>query len=85
MKAHLLVALLIVCILPSIASPQTAEEIIERNANIYRSRLPNARVRVIPRVGYDVHASCGMFFAPEGPLQEQVAIDPCRLSDGAGE
>jgi len=31
MKAHLLVALLIVCILPSIASPQTAEEIIERN------------------------------------------------------
>jgi len=31
MKAHLLVALLIVCILPSIASSQTAEEIIERN------------------------------------------------------
>jgi adenine C2-methylase RlmN of 23S rRNA A2503 and tRNA A37 len=41
------------------------EEIIERNANIYRSRLPNARVRVIPRVGYDVHASCGMFLTPE--------------------
>lgn len=37
------------------------EEIIERNANIYRSRLPYARVRVIPRVGFDVNASCGMF------------------------
>jgi hypothetical protein len=31
MKAHLLLALLVVCIFPSIASPQTAEEIIERN------------------------------------------------------
>ncbi|HYT93035.1 MAG TPA: hypothetical protein VEL76_30235 [Gemmataceae bacterium] len=43
------------------------EEVIQRNAKIYQSRLPYARVRVIPRVGYDVHASCGMFFAPEGP------------------
>jgi adenine C2-methylase RlmN of 23S rRNA A2503 and tRNA A37 len=43
------------------------EEIIERNAGIFRSRLPAARVRVIPRVGFDVHASCGMFFGPEGP------------------
>ncbi|HEY7311965.1 MAG TPA: hypothetical protein VH643_21555 [Gemmataceae bacterium] len=43
------------------------EEIIQRNAKIYESRLPYARVRIIPRVGYDVHASCGMFFAPEGP------------------
>jgi adenine C2-methylase RlmN of 23S rRNA A2503 and tRNA A37 len=47
------------------------EEIIERNAKIFQSRLPYARVRVIPRVGYDVHASCGMFFAPEGPNLEQ--------------
>jgi 23S rRNA (adenine2503-C2)-methyltransferase len=44
------------------------EEVIQRNAQIYQSRLPYARVRVIPRVGYDVHASCGMFFAPEGPV-----------------
>ena len=43
------------------------EEVIERNAKIYQSRLSYARVRVIPRVGYDVRASCGMFFAPEGP------------------
>jgi adenine C2-methylase RlmN of 23S rRNA A2503 and tRNA A37 len=48
------------------------EEIIRRNAAIYQARLPYARVRVIPRVGYDVHASCGMFFAPEGPRSEQV-------------
>jgi 23S rRNA (adenine2503-C2)-methyltransferase len=40
------------------------EEIIERNAQIYRARLPNARVRVIPRVGFDVQASCGMFLTP---------------------
>jgi 23S rRNA (adenine2503-C2)-methyltransferase len=47
------------------------EEVIQRNAKIYESRLPYARVRIIPRVGYDVHASCGMFFAPEGPAPEQ--------------
>jgi adenine C2-methylase RlmN of 23S rRNA A2503 and tRNA A37 len=46
------------------------EEVIQRNARIYQSRLPYARVRVIPRVGYDVQASCGMFVAPEGPLAE---------------
>ena len=42
-------------------------EVIERNAAIYRSRLPNAHVSVIARVGFDVAASCGMFFGPEGP------------------
>jgi adenine C2-methylase RlmN of 23S rRNA A2503 and tRNA A37 len=50
------------------------EEVIQRNARIYQSRLPYARVRVIPRVGYDVHASCGMFFAPEGPTPEQSKL-----------
>jgi adenine C2-methylase RlmN of 23S rRNA A2503 and tRNA A37 len=48
------------------------EEVIQRNAKIYESRLPSARVRIIPRVGYDVYASCGMFFAPEGPTPEQI-------------
>jgi len=43
------------------------EQILERNADIYRTRLPNARVRVIPRVGFDVKASCGMFFPASGP------------------
>lgn len=46
---------------------EPSEDIIERNATIYRERLPNARVSVIPRVGYDVAASCGMFFGPTGP------------------
>jgi 23S rRNA (adenine2503-C2)-methyltransferase len=45
---------------------EPGEEIIERNAAIYRSRLPNAQVSVIARVGYDVAASCGMFLGPEG-------------------
>jgi 23S rRNA (adenine2503-C2)-methyltransferase len=40
------------------------EEVLQRNAAIFSSRLPRARVRVIPRVGYDVQASCGMIVAP---------------------
>lgn len=52
---------------PSRHGVEPSEEVIERNASIYRSRLPNARVVVIPRVGFDVAASCGMFFGPEGP------------------
>ena len=50
------------------------EQVIQRNARIYQSRLPHARVRVIPRVGYDVQASCGMFFASEGPTEEQIGM-----------
>src|SRR5262249_15590820 len=46
---------------------EPSEEVIRRNAAIYQARLPYARVRVIPRVGRDVAASCGMFFAPQGP------------------
>jgi hypothetical protein len=46
---------------------EPSEEVIRRNAAIYQSRLPSARVRVIPRVGYDVAASCGMFFGSQGP------------------
>lgn len=37
--------------------------ILERNADIFRRRLPYARVKLIPRVGFDVQASCGMFVA----------------------
>jgi hypothetical protein len=52
---------------PSRHGVEPPEEVIERNAAIYRSRLANARVSIIARVGYDVAASCGMFFGPEGP------------------
>jgi adenine C2-methylase RlmN of 23S rRNA A2503 and tRNA A37 len=53
---------------------ESPEEVIQRNAAIFRARLPNARVRVIPRVGFDVKASCGMFFAPDGPALEQLQL-----------
>jgi adenine C2-methylase RlmN of 23S rRNA A2503 and tRNA A37 len=44
------------------------EDVIQRNAAIYRSRLPGSQVSIIARVGYDVAASCGMFFGPGGPV-----------------
>ncbi len=50
------------------------EEVVERNAAIYRARLPNARVSVIARVGYDVAASCGMFLGPEGTVAGWVPL-----------
>lgn len=52
---------------PSRHGLEPPEEVITRNAAIYRSRLPNARISVIARVGYDVAASCGMFFGPKRP------------------
>jgi adenine C2-methylase RlmN of 23S rRNA A2503 and tRNA A37 len=55
---------------PSRHGVEPPEEVIQRNAAIYRSRLPNARVSVIARVGFDVAASCGMFFGPAGPVAE---------------
>lgn len=52
---------------------EPSEEVIERNARIFETRLPNSRVRVIPRVGFDVAASCGMFFPAHGPTAEVSA------------
>lgn len=39
---------------------EPSEEVIKRNANIIESELGN-KVKIIPRVGTDVQASCGMF------------------------
>ena len=50
---------------PSRCGIEPDETIVQRNADIYRSRLPQSRVTVIPRVGFDVAASCGMFLGPE--------------------
>ncbi len=50
---------------PSRCGVEPDEFIIQRNADIYRNRLPQSRVTVIPRVGFDVAASCGMFLGPD--------------------
>jgi adenine C2-methylase RlmN of 23S rRNA A2503 and tRNA A37 len=52
---------------PSRHGVEPPEDVIDRNSAIYRSRLPNARVRVIPRVGFDVKASCGMVLGAGRP------------------
>lgn len=49
---------------PSRYGIESEESILQRNAGIYRSRLPQSRVSIIPRVGFDVAASCGMFLGP---------------------
>src|SRR4051812_32697390 len=59
---------------PSRHGVEPPEGVIERNAAIYRSRLPAARVSVIARVGYDVAASCGMFFGPGGPVADESIL-----------
>lgn len=51
---------------PDRYAAEPEEAVIQRNADIYRDRLPQSRVTVIPRVGYDVAASCGMFLGPDG-------------------
>ncbi len=47
------------------ASPEqgveSSEEVINRNIDLIRSRFGGTKVQVIPRVGFDVKASCGMF------------------------
>ena len=49
---------------------ESDESTIQRNADIYRTRFPQSRVTVIPRVGYDVAASCGMFVGPNGDVSD---------------
>ena len=41
---------------------ESSEEIINRNIGIIKNRFSfNSKVQIIPRVGFDVKASCGMF------------------------
>jgi adenine C2-methylase RlmN of 23S rRNA A2503 and tRNA A37 len=55
---------------------EPADDVLERNATIFRTRLPKARVRVIPRVGFDVQASCGMFTGEGGADTDAKGIAP---------
>ena len=41
---------------------ESSEEVINRNVGIIQNRFSfNSKVQIIPRVGFDVKASCGMF------------------------
>lgn len=41
---------------------ESSQDVIDRNINIMKTRLKvGGKVQVIPRVGFDVKASCGMF------------------------
>jgi 23S rRNA (adenine2503-C2)-methyltransferase len=40
---------------------EPAVEVISRNVELLAAGLPEARIKVIDRVGFDVKASCGMF------------------------
>lgn len=46
---------------PNDKSRESTEEVIERNVKIIKERMPYSQVKVIPRVGLDVFASCGTF------------------------
>jgi adenine C2-methylase RlmN of 23S rRNA A2503 and tRNA A37 len=42
---------------------EPTDEVIQRNAAIMERCMPSSRVKVVPRVGFDVKASCGMFIS----------------------
>jgi 23S rRNA (adenine2503-C2)-methyltransferase len=42
---------------------EPAEDVIRRNAAMMERCMPSSRIKVVPRVGFDVKASCGMFMS----------------------
>lgn len=45
-------------------SAEPCEIVIKRNLEIIQQAFPDSRIKLHPRVGLDVHASCGMFVNP---------------------
>lgn len=46
---------------------ESSEDVIERNVGILKELLNPPKVRVVPKVGFDVKASCGMFINSKDP------------------
>lgn len=42
---------------------ESSDEVIKRNFEILQDAFPHERTRIVSRIGYDVQASCGMFFS----------------------
>jgi adenine C2-methylase RlmN of 23S rRNA A2503 and tRNA A37 len=40
---------------------ESDEDTINRNVEIFKNEIKNVKIKIIPRVGLDVQASCGMF------------------------
>lgn len=59
---------------------ESSEEVLEARAQQLQAGLPDARIKVIPRVGFDVKASCGMFVGGRA----SKLIDPSSLLDKTG-
>lgn len=43
---------------------ESSEAVIERNAAMLQEWMPLDSFRIVPKVGFDVKASCGMFVRP---------------------